>query len=129
MFQAPCHLKRSAVVVASLNRQRTLTHCGAENTGIENFGDAMLPTQAPQSRRSQHDRVVAAFIQFAQARVDIAANIFDLQIRTASPKLRRPAKRSGAHASARAEVLQGSANERIARVLTLGNGCQGETSR
>ena len=97
--------------------------------GIEKLGDAILPTQAPQSGRSKHDRVVAAFIQLAQARVDVAADVFDLQIGTAA---RSCAARRNEPVPTRApvrEILQGPANQGIARIFALRNRGQRQAGR
>ena len=94
MLQALGDLKRRHAIVARLHRQRALSHGRTHHAGIEKLRDAILPAQAPQSGRGENDGVVVAFIQFAQARVDVAANVFDLQDRAAA---RGAARRAAAN--------------------------------
>ena len=60
------------------------------------------PAQPLQTGGGQHDRVVLAFVQLAQARVQVAAHRFDRQIRTQPAQLRGAPQRTGADLRARA---------------------------
>ena len=119
-----------AAIVASLHRQRALSHRWTHHAGIEDFSDSILQAQAPQSGRGENDGIVAAFIQFAQARVDVAANVFDLQIGTPRSKLRGAAQ---ANRCPRERLARRSSKARPIRASRgssrSGNGGQREAGR
>ncbi len=84
------------------------------------------PAQAPQAGGSQQDRVVLAFVELAQARVDIAAHGLHLEIWPELAQLRGAAERTGADLNAQRQIGQLPAHHGIARIFTLGNGRQHE---
>ena len=71
--------------------------------GFTPVADALAQSQAFQAGRSQHDRVVLALVQLAQARVQVAAQRFDAHV-VASQRVERVAQQ---HQPAQA----GSAND------------------
>ena len=87
MLQALSNLKRGTAIVASLHRERSLSDRWTHHTGVEDLRDTIFQSQAAQSGCCENDGVIAAFVQFPQSRVDIAADVFDLQIVTPGAKL------------------------------------------
>ena len=98
-----------------LDRQRALAHRGAHHVGREDLGDAVFPTQPLQARGGQHDGVVLAFVELAQAGIQVAAHGFDLQIGPQFAQLRRAPQRTGAHFRARRAGRQGGVPTRASR--------------
>ena len=129
MLQALGDLKRGIAIVARLHRQRALAHGWTHHAGIEEFRDSIFQSQTPQSGRGENDGIVAAFIQFAQPGIDVAANVFDLQIGPASSKLRGAAQRTSSYASARGQILEGAAYQSIAWIFALRDGGQRQALR
>jgi hypothetical protein len=87
MVQTLSNLKRKTAIVASLHRERSLSDRWAHHAGVEDLRDTILQSQAAQSGCGENDGVIAAFVQFPQARIDIAPDFFDLQIGTPGAKL------------------------------------------
>ncbi len=129
VFQAPADLARFTGIVSSLHCQRSLTNRGTHHLRIQQFRDAVLPTQAPQPGRGQNDRVVLTFVQLSQTRIQVAANVGNLQVRPHDAQLRRSPQRRRADARASSEVRQPSADDGIPRVLALRYRRQNEASR
>ena len=74
--------------------------------GIQSRADAGIKSQPGQASASQHDGVVVAGIESGQPRVDVAAQIAQLQIRAQRAQLRLSTQRRGAHASALRQPIQ-----------------------
>ncbi len=70
------------VVGAALDADCALTDCGEKNIGSENFGDAMRGAEAIEPGFSEHDGVVFAAFDFAEARIHVAAQIADVEVGT-----------------------------------------------
>src|SRR5580693_7822872 len=94
----------SNAVSAGFDGQRALPHGGAHGFGRQNLGDASGPTQALQSGGREHNSGILAFVEFAQARIEIAAYRFDDEVGTQSTQLGSAAKRTGSNGSASGQI-------------------------
>jgi hypothetical protein len=112
-----------------LNRQRTLTYGGTDDIGFQDLSDAGIPTQAFQTGGRQHDGVILAFIELAQARVQIAAHRLDPEVGPHPAQLRRAPQRAGAQPGARRQVRQPPAYQGIARIFPRRNRGQHQARR
>ena len=75
--------RREGLVIAThLDGEGALTDGGDDLFGIERLRVRRSQAEAVEAGRGQHDRVVMSFAQFAQARVDVAANQGKLEVRT-----------------------------------------------
>src|SRR5205085_716587 len=71
--------------------ESALSDGGAHDVGGQDFGDAVGPAEALQSGGGEEDSVVLAFVEFAQAGVEVATDGFDDKIRAQLAELRGPA--------------------------------------
>ena len=85
----------------------------------QDFGDAVAPAQALEAGGGQQNRVVLAFVELAQARVEIAAHGFHLEIWPELAQLRGAAKRTGADLGAYRQIGQLAAHYGVARIFAL----------
>ena len=90
------------VVRARLERQRSLPGRGDE---VERLRRALQP-QPLQPGGGEDDRVDLARVELAQARVDVAAQLHDLEVGPHGEQLRAPAQRGGADPRARGQPRQ-----------------------
>jgi hypothetical protein len=72
---------------------------------IEAHAHAIGEAEPLQAGAGEHDRVVVAGIEPRQARVDVAAQIEQLQVRAPGAQLRLPAQRRRADARARRQLV------------------------
>ncbi len=72
-------------------------------------GDAVFETQADQAGGGEDDRVIFAGIQLGQARVDVAAQEADLQVRTPRQQLGLATQAGGADDAAQRQLDPGMA--------------------
>src|SRR5216684_6385193 len=91
---------------ATFGGNRTLTHGGEKNIGRKCFGDAIAPAEAIEAGFGEEDGVVFTALRLAEAGVDIAAKIADIEIGTNVAKLRLSAKAAGANTRALAQIGQ-----------------------
>src|SRR6185437_4436737 len=82
-------------VLERFDGERALADRGAHDVRTESFADDVAPAETPQSRGRQHDGIVLAFFYFADARVDVAANGLNIEIRPHAPQLRDAPQRAG----------------------------------
>src|SRR5262249_58582923 len=68
---------------ATFEGERALPGRRQTLVGLEQRADAIAVTEALQSRGREDDRVVPRFVELAQARVDVAAQRFDTELRKA----------------------------------------------
>ena len=80
MDQRCQRLRQVLAVGANLDAQGALARGGQHGGGFEDAADAVGHAQALQARRGENDGVVLAFVQLAQAGVEVAAQGFDLQV-------------------------------------------------
>ncbi len=70
------------ILGSRLNRECALPGRRTHVSGLEQLCNFALKAEAPQAGRRQQNCVVLAFPQFAQPRIDIAANRLDAQLGT-----------------------------------------------
>ena len=102
-------LTRGVVVGATLEREDALSGRRDEALRIEHAADLGVSPQSLQPGAREHDRVelFLGVRQLAQARVDVAADAHHVQILARGPQLGEAADAAGAHARARAQLLEG----------------------
>ncbi len=110
------------LAAADLQAQRALP--GRRNHLVDRKAraNAVAQAQAHQAGRGQHDRVVAAFVELAQAGVEVAAQRRHAQVGTQRQQLRHPAQAGGAHQRALRQFGDRRPlrrNEGIARILAI----------
>ncbi len=88
------------IVGAAFDADGALADGGQERVGRENFGDAMRGAEAVESGFGEHDGVVFAAFDFAEAGVDVAAEIANVEIGAKMKKLRAAAEATSADAGA-----------------------------
>ena len=116
-------------VAAHLDAQRALACSGQHRTGFERGADPGFQPQALQARSRQHDGVVLAFVQFAQAGVEVAAQGLDLQVGPQGLQQHLAAQARCAHHGTqrqRVQVLVAGGDKGIARVFALHHAGQGK---
>src|ERR1022692_4626739 len=91
-------LTRGQVAFADLDAKRSLTSGGAHDFRWDDLLDQLRFAQALQPRRSQDDRIVFALFEFAQARINIAAQGMNVEIGPDSLELRLASQARRAHA-------------------------------
>ena len=87
---------RVLVVRAALQADSPLPHRRQHPRRVEDFGDAVGEAEARQPRLRQHDRVEALLVELPQPRLDVAAEVDELQVRSAVEHLRPAAEAAGA---------------------------------
>jgi hypothetical protein len=85
-------LGQHRVVRADLEAQGALTGARQHLVDAEQAAHAGREAEALQAGGGQHDGVVAAFVELAQAGVEIAAQRFDAQVRAQAQQLRDAAQ-------------------------------------
>ena len=112
------------VVGAAFDADGALADGGQKNLGRENFGDAMRGAEAIEAGFREHDGVVFAAFDFAEARVHVAAKIANVEVGAEMEKLRAAAEAAGADAGAFAksgEIRAVVGDEAIADVFAAQN--------
>src|SRR5262249_5214031 len=85
----------------TLDAERALAWRWQAVGGIDERGDALGESESFQPGRGDDDRIVLAVVELAQARADVAAQRFDLELRKAvaqlafAPQARRADARAG----------------------------------
>src|ERR1051326_4816673 len=87
VIEALAELERFARIVARFDSERALADGGAHDVGVEQFGDAVVPAETAEAGGSENDGVVLSFIELAEASVEIAADVLDLEIGAAGAEL------------------------------------------
>ncbi len=114
---------------ADFQAQGALSGSGQHHLGLDHLTDAAGQAQALEAGGGQHDGVVLAFVEFAQAGVEVAAQGLDAQVGAQGAQLGEPAQAGGAHHRALRqgfERVETRADERVTRVLALEHGGQHE---
>ena len=109
-------------VSAHFNAQGALPGSGQHLGGLKRLADACGQPQPFQARRRQHDGRVLTFVELAQARVQIAAQRFNLQIRPQRLQQHQTAQARRADDSALRQIRQRGKlirHQRVARVFAL----------
>ena len=88
------------IVFAAFNADGPLPHSGQKRCRVKGMHEGHAEPQAVQPGRGQHNGVVNAFLQLAQARIHIAAQAFNAQIRAQGKQLRLTPQAAGANARA-----------------------------
>ena len=107
---------------ADLDAQSALAGGGQHGVGFEDLADACAQAQALEAGRGQHDAGVLAFVELAQAGVEVAAQGFDAQVGPQRLQQHGAAQAGGAHHGALRQVLQAGMAGRdpgVARVFAL----------
>ena len=120
------------VVVAGLDRQRTLPGSRQHLQGVEHLGGLVEPADPGQSCAGEHDGVVGALADLADPGVHIAPDVDDLQTEAEGVQLGGAARRAGADPAADRQLAEGQAvagDDDVARVLAQGYGGQDEAVR
>src|SRR5579872_3020358 len=78
---------RVPIGLASLDGQRALTRRGRTVDRIDDRGDAPVEPEPLQSRQRQNDGVGLATVELGQARVDVATQVDQLQVRPLMQRL------------------------------------------
>ena len=98
MAQRGQPLAQPGVVAPHFDRQRTLPRRRQHLIVSKALGDARAELQADQPRGGEHNRIVVAFVELAQARVEVAAQRFDLQVGPQAQQLHHAPQARGADA-------------------------------
>ena len=109
-----------SAVAAHLERERALPGGGRPGDELEEFGDRVQPAEASESGGGEHHGVQVVGVDPAEPRVDVPAEVDDLEVRPQRLQLRDPARRAGADAGALAGASQSSALARAQRVAGIG---------
>src|SRR6266478_8010901 len=102
---------------------------GQKNIGRKGFGDAIAPAEAVEAGFGEENAVVLAALGFAEARVDIAAKVADVEIGANVAKLRLAAKAAGADARTLAQIGQRGAaggDEAVPDIFAAEDGGKGQ---
>ncbi len=116
-------------LAADFNAQGALAGGRQHLLWLEDMANALLQAQALEARSGQYDGVVLPLVELAQARVQIAAQRHDLQIRAQVLQQHLAAQAGGTHHRALGQILQARIARRdkgIARVFALHHAGQGE---
>src|SRR6266436_3047429 len=114
---------------AAFGGNRTLAHGREKNLWRKSFGDAIAPAEAVEPGFGEEDGVVFTALGFAEAGVDIAAQVADIEIGANVAKLLLAAKASGADARALAEIGEGGAacrDEAVSNVFAAEDSGKGQ---
>ena len=120
------------VIGAAFDADGALADGRQENVGRENFGDAMRCAEAIEARFGEHDGVVFAAFDFAEARVNVAAKIANVEIGAKMKELRAATEAAGADAGAFTESCEIGAvvgDETVANVFAPENRGEREAGR
>jgi hypothetical protein len=107
------------VVGAALDADHALANGRQRQLEVELLGHVVRDAEALQSGAGQQDRVEFAFVEPAQARVDVAAQQLEAQVGPCLPQLGLSARAGGADPSALRQVgetPEAARDERIERV-------------
>src|SRR5271157_703941 len=108
------------VVHASFDGDSALSHRGQGNFGRKGFRDFLAPAEAVETCFGENDGVVFAAFDFAEARIHVAAQFANIEIRAVMAQLRLAAEAAGADARALLEVGERGAfvgNETVADII------------
>ena len=89
-------LAQGGVVFAHLQAKRALARGRQHLRGLKTGADACAQAQPHQTRGRQHDGIKTAFVQLAQAGVQVATQGLDAQVGTHRQQLHHAAKAAGA---------------------------------
>ena len=123
---------RSARVASSSSRHSTASApcatCGTNTDGSRTPRRCWSASSKPLQRRDRHDDR-ASGRHLRQPRLDVAAQLDELEIGADVGELRAPAHRTGGDRRAGCEVGESESDEAVARVTALGHGGDRETRR
>jgi hypothetical protein len=120
------------IAKAAFGGNRALTDGGEKNIGRESFGDAIAPAETVEAGFGEEDGVVFTALRFAEAGVDIAAKVADIEVGANVAKLRLAAQAAGADARALTKIGERCAaggDKAIAHVFASKNGGKLEAGR
>ena len=103
-----------------------MTHGGAHGFDGKQFGDAISPTEAAQAGGGEQDGIVLAFVEFAEAGIEVAAHGFDDEVGPHLAELGGAAEGAGADLCAAREFEERLADDGVARVFAGGRGGERE---
>ncbi len=107
---------------AHLQAQCALAGGRQHLVGLEQGTDAAFQTQALEARGREHDGVVLAFVELAQAGIEVAAQRLDVEVGAQRLQQHLPAQAGGADHGTLGQVGQAGVagrDEGIARILAL----------
>jgi hypothetical protein len=90
----------SRIIDARLNCQSALTRRWAHLLGRENLRNLMSESKPMESSGREHNSIILAFLQFAQARVHVTADRLSIQIWPQNSQLCRAPAGTGTHPGA-----------------------------
>ena len=123
---------RGGVAFADFDAERALSCGGTHDFGGNDLFDQFRLAQALQSGRGEDDGVVFSLLEFAQARVDIAAQRMNVEIGADGLELRLAPQAGCADARALRQFLKArivARAERVARILPFRDGGDFESRR
>src|SRR5262245_943784 len=89
-------LARGHVIGTECSRKRSLARSGQHHGEGQSLTDSVAQTESREARGSEHDRrPVCVVVELFQTRVDISANIRQLEIRAGTQKLSAPPVTAG----------------------------------
>ena len=106
-----------------------MAHGRAHDVRRQLLRDAVAPSHALQACGGQNNGVILAFIELAQASIEIAANRIDRQVGPMHADLRGTAKGTGSHLRSRRKLGQPASHHCIQRILPGRGGSQSEPFR
>jgi hypothetical protein len=118
----PGQRQHRSIVAADLYCDGTLTRGGRHHLGIEPLGDAVREADAVEARAREHERVHLPRVEAAEARVDVAMERLDDEVRparaneTGAPGTVRPHPPAGRHLTEPTARRVRSDHQSIARV-------------
>ena len=124
--------RSGGIAFANFDPQRSLARSGAHDIRGNDLFDEFRLAQALQSSRGQDDGVVFSLLEFAQARVHVAAQRMNVEIGPDGLQLRLPAQAGRADARALWQILKAgivARTESVPRVLPFRNGRDFESRR
>ncbi len=132
MMQGRQQMPRLRIVLAALDADDTLGDGGNKHIDGKTFTDARLQAEARQAGVGQQDGVVLAFVELAQARADIAAQLAQLQVRPQQSHLGLAAQAGAADHGARrqgGQLVVTVGDQRVARVFAAQESRQAQARR
>ena len=118
MVERHQQLAGSRVAGAKLEREHPLAGSRDEAARRERRVGRVLAAETPKARQREHDRIEITGAQLPQTRVDVPAQLGDLEIGPDREQLRAPAEAGRADARTfRKRLERARADEHVARVL------------
>ena len=85
IVQASHHVGHVEIVLSAFNTHDALPGCREHRFGLDCFLNSCIQTQPLESRHRQYNGIVFPLVEFGEPRIDVAPEVYYLQVRT--PKL------------------------------------------